>query len=108
MREGVEMHRADLCEREQLALSRDRDPAVLPRRLVSSWKRSADYAVPLDAVNPAFVGDVDDHSLFYESGHQVLTELHQTLADEPVSLMLTDPDGLVLNRVCSDRFLLQA
>lgn len=22
--------------------------------------------------------------------------------------MLTDPDGLVLNRVCSDRFLLQA
>ncbi|WP_328306292.1 GAF domain-containing protein [Actinomycetospora sp. NBC_00405] len=108
MREGVEMHRADLCEREQLALSRDRDPAVLPHRLVSSWKRSADYAVPLDAVNPAFVGDVDDRSLFYESGHQVLTELHQTLADEPVSLMLTDPDGLVLNRVCSDRFLLQA
>lgn len=109
MREGkADMTRADLCEREQLALSRDRDPAVLPRRLVSSWKRSADYAVPLDSVNPAFVGAVDDHSLFYESGHQVLEELHETLADEPVSLMLTDPDGLVLNRVCSDRFLLKA
>ncbi|MEJ2862069.1 GAF domain-containing protein [Actinomycetospora flava] len=102
------MTETDLCDREQLARSRDRDPSVLPHRLVASWKRSAGYGVSLDAVAPEFAGDVDDHSLFFESGHQVLTELHETLADEPVSLMLTDPDGLVLNRVCSNRVLLGA
>lgn len=72
------MNPTDLCEREQLALSRDRDPAVLPRRLVASWKRSAHYGISVDAVNPAFTGSVDDQSLFYESGHQVLRELHET------------------------------
>ncbi|MEJ2889226.1 GAF domain-containing protein [Actinomycetospora aeridis] len=96
------------CERERLALAQHHDPAVLPHRLVASWKRSAGYGVPLDAVEPEFAGAVDDQSLFFESGHQVLAELHDTLADEPVSLMLTDPDGLVLNRVCSNRVLLGA
>ncbi|WP_133828875.1 helix-turn-helix domain-containing protein [Actinomycetospora succinea] len=102
------MTETDLCAREQLARSRDRDPAVLPQRLVASWKRSAGYGVSLDDVEPEFAGAVDDQSLFFESGHQVLTELHETLADEPVSLMLTDPECLVLNRVCSDRVLLGA
>lgn len=108
-REGkADMTETDPCDRERLARSRDRDPSVLPHRLVASWKRSAGYGVPLDAVEPEFAGAVDDHSLFFESGHQVLSELHESLADEPVSLMLTDPDGLVLNRVCSNRVLLGA
>lgn len=102
----AEMTDTDLCDRE--ALARDRDRAVVPHRLVASWRRSAGYGVSLDAVHPEFAGDVDDRSLFFESGHQVLSELHETLADEPVSLMLTDPDGLVLNRVCSNRVLLDA
>lgn len=104
----AEMTETDVCEREELARSRDRAPAAAPHRLVASWRRSADYGVSLDAVAPEFAGDVDDQSLFYASGHQVLTELHETLADEPVSLMLTDPDGLVLNRLCSNRVLLGA
>ena len=98
----------DHREREELATTRAGDPAVLPRRLVASWRRSADYGVPLDAVNPEYAGAVDHQSLFFASGHQVLTELHETLADEPVSLMLTDTDGLVLNRVCRNRVLLRA
>ncbi len=100
------MDEAQLSPREQLAVSREVRPDRLPRRLVASWQRSADYGVSLDAVSPAFAGAVDDESLFYESGQQVLQGLAQTLADEPVSLMLTDTDGLVLNRVCGDRFLI--
>lgn len=94
--------------REELALSREVRPDHLPRRLLASWNRSGEYGVSLDAVSPAYAGGVDDESLFYESGQQVLQDLHQTLANEPVSLMLTDADGLVLNRVCGDRFLLGA
>jgi transcriptional regulator of acetoin/glycerol metabolism len=59
-------------------------------------------------VEPAFSGSFDDESLFFECGHEVLTALHSTLADEPVSLMLTDADGLVLNRLSGDGSLLRA
>ena len=75
-------------QREHLALVRHR--VAGSRRLVASWRRSEDFRVSLDAVTPAFVGSVDDESLFFESGHHVLTGLQRTLADEPVSLMLTD------------------
>ena len=93
-------------QRERLALSRH--GVAGSRRLVASWRRSEDFRVSLDAVTPAFVGSVDDGSLFYESGHHVLTGLQRTLADEPVSLMLTDSDGLVLSRLCGERALLTA
>ena len=93
-------------QRERLALSRHR--VAGSRRLVASWRRSEDFRVSLDAVTPAFVGSVDDESLFFESGRHVLTGLQRTLADEPVSLMLTDSDGLVLSRVCGERTLLTA
>jgi hypothetical protein len=53
-------------------------------------------------------GTGDDESVFYQSGVEVLTGLQSTLADEPVSLMLTDPDGLVLTRLSGDRGLLRA
>ncbi|MDL5158784.1 helix-turn-helix domain-containing protein [Actinomycetospora termitidis] len=96
----------ELCERERLALTRDSGPAS--RRVLASWKRSAGYGIALDSVDPAFAGAVDDQSLFYEAGHEILAELHASLADEPVSLMLTDVDGLVLNRLCRDRRLLTA
>ncbi len=100
------MSDVDLSQRERLALSRDQDTGA--RRLVASWRRSEDFRVSVDAVTPTFVGAVDDESVFYESGHHVLAGLQRTLADEPVSLMLTDSDGLVLSRLCGERALLTA
>lgn len=95
-----------VSEREQLAASRG--VASVPTRLAASWRRSAGYGVSLDAVSPTFAGGVDDGSLFYECGQEVLRGLHGTLADEPVSLMLTDSEGLVLSRVCGERGMLRA
>jgi hypothetical protein len=80
----------------------------LPDRLLASWQRSQDYGVPLEQVDPAFTGTFDQDSLFVECGREVLTQLHRTLAAEPVSLMLTDAEGLVLNRLCGDHALLRA
>ncbi|MBS2938454.1 hypothetical protein KDN32_11935 [Nocardioides sp. J2M5] len=77
-------------------------------RLVASWQRSEDYGVSLEGVQPLFSGTVDQESLFFECGRQVLADLHATLAGEPVSLMLTDADGLVLNRMSGDAGLLRA
>lgn len=78
------------------------------RRVLASWQRSEDYGVPLEAVDPVWAGSLISDSLFFECGQEVLTTLHQTLASEPVAVMLTDADGLVLNRFSGDTSLLRA
>lgn len=83
-------------------------PEQVSGRLLASWQRSEEYGVPLDAIEPTFAGTVADESLFHECGLDVLTSLHRTLVDEPVSLMLTDADGLVLSRMSGDASLLRA
>ncbi|GAA1901044.1 GAF domain-containing protein [Williamsia serinedens] len=78
------------------------------RRLLASWQRSAEYGVADDAVTPAFTGTHDLDSLFCACGTEVLTDLSHTLSGEPVGLMLTDPDGVVLHRASGDTSLLGA
>ncbi len=80
----------------------------VPRRLLASWQRSEGYGVPQDSVEPVFTGTDNLESLFAECGNEVLGELHLTLANEPVSMMLTDSDGVVLSRMSGDHSLLQA
>jgi hypothetical protein len=80
----------------------------VPSRVVASWQRSEGYGVSLDHVDPVFTGTYDEESLFFECGREVLSDLHRTLVDEPISLMLTDADGLVLNRLSGDTSLLRA
>lgn len=84
------------------------EPVVVSQRVLASWRRSEDYGVSPEEVEPLFAGTVDHESLFFECGREVLTALHQTLAAEPISLMLTDADGLVLSRLSGDTSLLQA
>jgi sigma-54 dependent transcriptional regulator, acetoin dehydrogenase operon transcriptional activator AcoR len=81
---------------------------ALAPRVMASWQRSQEYGVSLDAIEPQFTGTLDEESLFFQCGREVLTALHATLANEPISLMLTDADGLVLNRFSGDHSLLRA
>ncbi len=80
----------------------------VPDRLLASWQRSEDYGIPMEAVEPVFTGTDDLSSLFFQCGNEVLADLHRTLAHEPVSLMLTDAEGVVLSRLSGDRTLLEA
>jgi hypothetical protein len=75
--------------------------SVAPR-LRASWRRSLHYGVPPDEVQPLFTGSVDTGSLLYECASEVLSGLQTTIANEPVSLMVADREGLVLARLCSD------
>ncbi|UKA67747.1 GAF domain-containing protein [Arthrobacter sp. FW306-05-C] len=81
---------------------------TVSRRLLASWQRSEEYGVSAEAIDPVWAGSVAGDSLFYQCGQEVLTSLHQTLANEPLSLMLTDANGLVLNRFSGDTSLLRA
>lgn len=95
-------------ERARLHLQRRGHAEQVPSRLLASWRRSEDYGVSLDDVEPVFTGTRDDDTLFCDCGREVLEGLHRTLATEPVSLMLTDASGLVLNRLSGDHSLLRA
>lgn len=89
-----------------------RDPVLAARpaapRLRASWRRSEQYGVPHDEVLPVFTGSVDTGSLLFECASQVLTGLQSTIANEPVSLMVADRDGLVLGRLCTNSAMLRS
>jgi hypothetical protein len=102
----VPTHDGALPERWGLQGSLDAGP--VSGRVIASWQRSEDYGVPLESVEPFFAGTRRDDSLFSQCGNEVLTGLHETLSNEPISLMLTDADGLVLNRLSGDTSLLRA
>ena len=97
---------------ERLArLTREARPGQIvtaAKRLLASWQRSEEYGVSAEEAAPAWAGSIESDSLFFQCGHEVLTGLHSTLANEPLSLMLTDADGLVLNRFSGDTSLLRA
>jgi sigma-54 dependent transcriptional regulator, acetoin dehydrogenase operon transcriptional activator AcoR len=97
-----------LPERVRLQRVQHREAGGVPRRLLASWQRSEEYGVPLDTVEPVFAGTDDLESLFFECGSEVLQDLHRTLVNEPVSMMLTDADGVVLSRLSGDHSLLRA
>lgn len=90
------------------AHAHDAPMAAIPPRLLASWQRSEDYGVSLDDVRPMFSGTYDNDSLFFQCGREVLADLHSTLSSEPVGIVLTDADGLVLNRLSGNRELLHA
>lgn len=78
------------------------------KRLSASWRRSREYGVSADEVDPSWSGAAPTDSLFFECGQEVLTALRSTLADEPVSLMLSDADGVLLRRLSGSSSLLRS
>ncbi|MEQ3551910.1 helix-turn-helix domain-containing protein [Pseudonocardia nematodicida] len=79
--------------------------ALAPARISASWARSETYGAPTEAISPAFTGQVDDSSLFARCGSEVLGGLHESLPGEPISLMFTDAEGVVVSRLCDERSL---
>jgi sigma-54 dependent transcriptional regulator, acetoin dehydrogenase operon transcriptional activator AcoR len=80
-----------------------RSPALVRPRVRASWVRSERYGVSPEEVEPVFSGALTTDSLFYQCGAEVLGRLHGTLVNEPVGLMITDAEGLVLARWSADR-----
>jgi transcriptional regulator of acetoin/glycerol metabolism len=96
-------------EKENLAMNPNTGQlATGAKRLLASWQRSEEYGVSAEAVDPMWAGSAVPDSLFFACGQEVLTGLYKTLVNEPVSLMLTDASGMLLNRFSGDTSLLRA
>lgn len=73
--------------------------------ILASWRRSRQWKVPADHVRLPYVRDPDLDTPLTRNAAPVLRRLHENLDGQPVSIILTDPSGVVLRRLTADRDL---
>ncbi|AEF40598.1 sigma-54-dependent Fis family transcriptional regulator [Hoyosella subflava] len=71
----------------------------------TSWRRSKALSVPADRLDLVFVREPKLDSPLMRAAGPVLQQLADGLAEEPVSVILTSADGVVLNRITASRRL---
>jgi transcriptional regulator of acetoin/glycerol metabolism len=79
-----------------------REQPTVRSPILASWRRSQDLRVAADRIEMAFVGDVDHDTPLTRSAGPVLNNLARQLEGQSVSVILTDPSGLVLSRLTGD------
>lgn len=93
--------------RDRFLSSGDVDPLVRAP-IQASWVRSSRLRVDTDHLDPTYLGPIEEPSPLALSAAPVLTALAEELANESVSIILTDAHGLVLQRNCADQSLVRA
>lgn len=87
--------------RERFLSDHDLDQAV--RESISvSWRRSRALNVPADRLDLPFVREPNLDSPLVDAADPVLRQLAEGLVDEPISVVLTSADGVVLRRIAAD------
>ncbi|MBA8826069.1 transcriptional regulator of acetoin/glycerol metabolism [Saccharopolyspora lacisalsi] len=95
----------------ELALARenfltgDRVPDAIRRTIAASWQRSAQWNVTGDQLAAPYHGDLDTDGRLVHASTAVLDQLREQLSDQPVSVVLTNPEGYVLARRTGSRGL---
>ncbi|CAN5305679.1 helix-turn-helix domain-containing protein [soil metagenome] len=74
----------------------------------ASWQRSKMLRIDVEKVHPAFISHFNTETQLSRSAAPVLLQLADELANEPVSIILTDASGLVLQRLSPSIALTQA
>jgi len=96
----------DVALARERFLSREVDQTLNVRRLIlASWQRSQENDIDVDRINVPFLADRDIATPLLRSATPILDTLHQQLQDEPVSIILTDNTGIVLDRRTTSRDL---
>ncbi len=89
----------------QLAVAREAfltaepvDEASVRPTILTSWQRSRAFRVLADRPDLHFVKEPNPHSPLMLCSEPILRQLQDELTDQPISIVLTDANGLVLNR----------
>ena len=89
-------------------LTAERAEADLVRApILASWQRSQALQVAADRIEMPYRLDLDADTRLTRNAEPVLSRLHTQLRGNAVSIILTDPTGLVLSRRTTDRTLEQ-
>lgn len=75
---------------------------VVREPILASWSRSVAWHVPADHIELPHADDVDPDSLLARAARPVLSDVSEQFATEPVSVILCDADGVVLDRRTAD------
>lgn len=73
-----------------------------------SWERSRNAQAKMGQPSPTFFERLDEESLLLRAARPVLAALADELVNEPVCIILTDSQGVVLQRDGGDRSLIAA
>jgi sigma-54 dependent transcriptional regulator, acetoin dehydrogenase operon transcriptional activator AcoR len=84
------------------------DSAAVRKPILASWWRSRQWNVAADRVDLDYLHEPDLETRLVRSAEPVLRKLHQELSGQPISIILTDADGLVLARLTGDHDLERA
>ena len=99
-------------DQERVAAARARfvdstvvDQGSVRDAILASWRRSQNANIAVDRVDVRYAGDPDLDAPLVQCAEPVLRQLGERLADEPVSILLTNASGVVLSRSTGDRRL---
>ncbi|MFE0251700.1 sigma-54-dependent Fis family transcriptional regulator [Streptomyces sp. NPDC059010] len=84
----------------ELYLEATNDPSARPM-VVASWQRSIEYNVKSGSLDAPYLDNPNLDSPLARAALPILDTLHEQLADDPVSTMITDRNGVVLSRKVS-------
>ncbi|RBY78424.1 Fis family transcriptional regulator [Blastococcus sp. TF02-09] len=84
-----------------LTAEEPRPPEVRPP-ILASWRRSRSLKVAADRIELPYERDPDLDTPLSRSADQILHRLHEQMSGQPISIVLTDPTGLVLSRRTGD------
>ena len=99
---------------DRLALARERFLTSEPggsdgvrKNIMASWSRSRTWKVAADRIKLAYVKDPNLETPLSNGAAPVLRRLQEQLSGTPVSIILTDADGVVIDRRTGDNGLEQ-
>jgi transcriptional regulator of acetoin/glycerol metabolism len=84
------------------------DSGAVRKPILASWWRSRQWQVAADRVDLDYLHEPDLETRLVRSAVPVLRKLHEELSGQPISIILTDADGLVLARLTGDHDLERA
>jgi transcriptional regulator of acetoin/glycerol metabolism len=84
------------------------DNSAVRKPILASWWRSRQFHVAADHIDLSYLHEPDLETRLARSADPVLRRLHEQLSGQPISIILTDADGLVLARLTADHDLERA
>jgi transcriptional regulator of acetoin/glycerol metabolism len=84
------------------------DNSAVRKPILASWWRSRQSHVAADRIDLSYLHEPDLETTLARSADPVLRHLHEQLSGQPISIILTDADGLVLTRLTADHDLERA
>jgi transcriptional regulator of acetoin/glycerol metabolism len=91
--------------RERFLTAEPVEPGQVRDMILASWRRSREWQVAADRIDLSYVRDPDLDTPLTRNALPVLRNLHENLAGQPISFILTDAHGVALSRLTTDRDL---